>query len=30
MGQQTRAVVEFNSAGRKTLILQYANLEAVG
>jgi DNA helicase-2/ATP-dependent DNA helicase PcrA len=30
MGQQTRAVVEFNSAGRKTLILQYAKLEAVG
>lgn len=30
MGQQTRAIVEFNSAGRKTLILQYARLEAVG
>ena len=30
MGQQTRAVVEFNTAGRKTLILQYARLEAVG
>ena len=30
MGQQTRAVVEFNSAGRKTLILQYARLEPVG
>ena len=30
MGQHTRAVVEFNSAGRKTLILQYARLEAVG
>jgi DNA helicase-2/ATP-dependent DNA helicase PcrA len=30
MGQQTRAVVEFNQAGRKTLILQYAKLEAVG
>ncbi len=30
MGQHTRAVVEFNSAGRKTLILQYARLEPVG
>ncbi|HMB96576.1 MAG TPA: 3'-5' exonuclease, partial [Tepidisphaeraceae bacterium] len=30
IGQQTRAVVQFNSAGRKTLILQYAKLEAVG
>lgn len=30
MGQQTRAVVEFSSAGRKTLILQYARLELVG
>ena len=30
MGQHTRAVIEFNSAGRKTLILQYAKLEAVG
>ena len=30
MGQQTRAVVEFNAAGRKTLILQYTKLEAVG
>ena len=30
MGQQTRAVVEFNAAGRKTLILQYARLEAIG
>jgi DNA helicase-2/ATP-dependent DNA helicase PcrA len=29
MGQQTRAVVEFNAAGRKTLILQYARLEPV-
>jgi hypothetical protein len=29
MGQQTRAVVEFNTAGRKTLILQYAKLEPV-
>ncbi|HEY1629424.1 MAG TPA: UvrD-helicase domain-containing protein, partial [Tepidisphaeraceae bacterium] len=30
LGSQTRAVVKFNSAGRKTLILQYAKLEAVG
>jgi DNA helicase-2/ATP-dependent DNA helicase PcrA len=30
MGSQTRATVEFNRAGRKTLILQYARLEAVG
>jgi DNA helicase-2/ATP-dependent DNA helicase PcrA len=30
MGQHTRAVVDFNQAGRKTLILQYARLEAVG
>jgi DNA helicase-2/ATP-dependent DNA helicase PcrA len=30
MGQHTRAVIEFNQAGRKTLILQYARLEAVG
>jgi DNA helicase-2/ATP-dependent DNA helicase PcrA len=30
VGSQTRAVVQFNSAGRKTLILQYAKLEAVG
>jgi hypothetical protein len=30
MGSQTRAVVEFNQAGRKTLILEYARLEAVG
>lgn len=29
MGSQTRAVVEFNRAGRKTLILEYARLEAV-
>jgi DNA helicase-2/ATP-dependent DNA helicase PcrA len=28
-GTQTRAVVQFNAAGRKTLILQYANLVAV-
>jgi DNA helicase II / ATP-dependent DNA helicase PcrA len=30
MGAQTRAVIEFNQAGRKTLILQYARLEPVG
>lgn len=30
MGQHTRAIVDFNSAGRKTLILQYANLEPAG
>jgi len=30
MGQQTRAIIEFNEVGRKTLILQYARLEAVG
>jgi DNA helicase-2/ATP-dependent DNA helicase PcrA len=30
MGQHTRAVIEFNTGGRKTLILQYARLEAVG
>ena len=30
MGSQTRAVVEFNTAGRKTLVLQYARLEPVG
>jgi DNA helicase-2/ATP-dependent DNA helicase PcrA len=30
MGQQTRAVIEFTSAGRKTLILQYCRLEPVG
>jgi DNA helicase II / ATP-dependent DNA helicase PcrA len=30
VGQHTRAVVEFQRAGRKTLILQYARLEAVG
>ncbi len=30
MGQHTRAVVDFNENGRKTLILQYANLESVG
>jgi hypothetical protein len=29
-GQHTRAVVEFNTVGRKTLILQYARLEPVG
>ncbi len=30
MGAQTRAVVEFRTVGRKTLILEYARLEAVG
>jgi len=30
MGQHTRAVIDFNEVGRKTLILQYARLEAVG
>jgi DNA helicase-2/ATP-dependent DNA helicase PcrA len=30
MGRQTRVVVEFQRAGRKTLILEYARLEAVG
>ena len=30
MGQQTRAVIEFNQVGRKTLILEYARLEPVG
>ena len=30
MGQHTRAIIDFNAAGRKTLILQYARLEAVG
>ena len=30
MGQQTRAVVEFSRVGRKTLILEYARLEAMG
>lgn len=29
MGRQTRAIVEFNRAGRKTLILEYAQLEPV-
>ena len=29
-GTNTRAVVEFTSAGRKTLILEHARLEAVG
>jgi DNA helicase-2/ATP-dependent DNA helicase PcrA len=29
-GQHTRAVIEFKRVGRKTLILEYANLEAVG
>ncbi|MBC8105965.1 MAG: UvrD-helicase domain-containing protein [Anaerolineae bacterium] len=30
MGQHTRAVIDFNQAGRKTLILQYARLELAG
>ena len=30
MGQHTLAIVEFNTAGRKTLILQYANLKPPG
>jgi DNA helicase-2/ATP-dependent DNA helicase PcrA len=30
MGPQTRAIVEFSSAGRKTLILEHARLEAAG
>lgn len=30
MGQHTRAIIEFNAAGKKTLILQYARLEPVG
>jgi len=30
VGSHTRAVIEFKNAGRKTLILQYARLEAVG
>ena len=29
MGQHTRAVINFNSRGKKTLILQYARLEVV-
>ena len=29
-GQHTRAVVDFTSKGRKTLILQFARLEVVG
>ncbi|HEX4793733.1 MAG TPA: UvrD-helicase domain-containing protein [Humisphaera sp.] len=29
-GQHTRAVVEFNEVGRKTLVLEYAPLELVG
>jgi DNA helicase-2/ATP-dependent DNA helicase PcrA len=29
MGSQTRVIVNFNSAGRKTLVLEYARLEAV-
>ena len=27
---QTRAVIEFNTVGRKTLILEYAKLEVAG
>jgi DNA helicase-2/ATP-dependent DNA helicase PcrA len=30
MGSQTRVVVEFNQAGRRILILEYAKLEPVG
>jgi DNA helicase-2/ATP-dependent DNA helicase PcrA len=30
MGQHTRAVVDFQRAGRKTLVLQFAQLEPVG
>lgn len=29
-GQQTRCVIDFNTAGRKTLILEYARLEPAG
>ncbi|MBV8781306.1 MAG: ATP-binding domain-containing protein, partial [Phycisphaerae bacterium] len=29
-GQHTRAIVDFNAAGRKTLVLEAARLEAVG
>jgi DNA helicase-2/ATP-dependent DNA helicase PcrA len=29
IGQQTRAIVEFSRAGRKTLILEYARLEVI-
>jgi len=29
-GSGTRAVIQFNAAGRKTLILEYARLESVG
>src|SRR5439155_23497851 len=29
MGQHTRAVIDFSSRGKKTLILQYARLEVV-
>jgi DNA helicase-2/ATP-dependent DNA helicase PcrA len=28
-GQGTRAVIDFNTAGRKTLVLEYANLQVV-
>jgi len=30
LGSNTRAIVDFNTAGRKTLILEYARLELVG
>ena len=30
LGLQTRAVVDFNAAGRKNLILQHARLEPAG
>jgi DNA helicase-2/ATP-dependent DNA helicase PcrA len=30
MGRDTRAIIEFDRAGRKTLVLQYAHLVAVG
>lgn len=30
MGSQTRVDVQFNQAGKKTLVLEYARLEAVG
>ncbi len=29
-GQNTRAIIDFNTAGRKTLVLEYAKLQAVG
>jgi len=30
IGRDTRAIIEFDRAGRKTLVLQYAHLVAVG